>query len=125
MNLISKNNQQYCKYYDNFKDKSKGGKFKIKMKDNIFDIEEIKTACRKKKICGFHYVKRYESADIVFMPYNYAFDQRYRDTHPNMIKDSIIIFDEAHNVLDGAEEGSSFSISLSQLQTALNQLMKL
>jgi len=49
------------------------------------------------------------------MPYNYAFNLQYRKSHPKMIKNSILIFDEAHNITDVAENESSVKMNLFEI----------
>ena len=41
---------------------------------------------------------RASGADILFMPYNFMIDPKIRDIFEFKFKNSIIIFDEAHNV---------------------------
>lgn len=56
------------------------------------------------------------------MPYTYIFDFRYRENHKNMMQNSILIFDEAHNIQKASEQGSSLSISSSELQNLQNKI---
>ena len=42
--------------------------------------------------------KRAAGADIVFMPYIYLIDESYRSNFNINFENSVIIFDEAHNV---------------------------
>ena len=50
------------------------------------------------------------------LPYNYLIDSRIRDSMSLSLSDSIIIFDEAHNIEKLSEEGCSFTISLRDLE---------
>ena len=51
--------------------------------------------------CPFYaYKERTSGADVVFMPYNYIADERIRDTLKLDFENSVIIFDEAHNISD-------------------------
>jgi Rad3-related DNA helicase len=50
------------------------------------------------------------------MPYNYLLDANILARHANIIENSIIIFDEAHNVADAACEGRSFDAKLSMFK---------
>ena len=64
--------------------------------------------------------------DVVFMPYNYLLDFQIQRTFEINLKDSIIIFDEGHNVEKNAEEGASFSLSSIDLLNCtieLNQIL--
>ena len=56
------------------------------------------------------------------MPYTYAFDHRYRENHNKFIRNSILIFDEAHNIESQAREGSSISLSIVELKNAEKDL---
>ena len=44
------------------------------------------------------------------MPYNYLLDSYLMQNYKEIIQDSIIIFDEAHNVPDAACDGRSMEI---------------
>lgn len=66
-----------------------------------------------------------KNAQIVFLPYNYILNSDFRDLVADYLKDSIIIFDEGHNVASQGEEGFSFSISDVELESVGNDLSKL
>jgi len=49
--------------------------------------------------CPYYAVKaRAHAADIIFMPYNYLIDEKIRENYEIQWENSILIFDEAHNV---------------------------
>lgn len=49
--------------------------------------------------CPYYASKdRASAADIIFMPYNYLIDEKIRENYEIDFKNSVIIFDEAHNV---------------------------
>jgi len=54
-------------------------------------------------------------AHIVFLPYSYLTTKKFRITVKEFLKNSIIIFDEGHNVGTCCEEGSSIDLSLDSL----------
>lgn len=58
---------------------------------------------------------RANGADIIFMPYNYLIDEKIRENYDIKYHNSIIIFDEAHNIAACAEEVTSFEIKTKQL----------
>ena len=58
------------------------------------------------------------------MPYTYVFDFRYLKSNPDLIKNSILIFDEAHNLESAAEEGFSTSITTGELKDLIKILEK-
>ena len=41
---------------------------------------------------------RVNGADIVFMPYNYLVDEKLRKNLKIILANSVLIFDEAHNI---------------------------
>ena len=51
------------------------------------------------------------------MPYNYVLDFRAREGNGYLLKNSILLFDEAHNIESAAEEGASISLSSQDLNT--------
>ena len=59
------------------------------------------------------------------MPFNYFLDWKIFQTFAHLIKDSVIIFDEAHNVDSVAEEGGNLDIDCRQLTFAINELKQL
>ena len=56
------------------------------------------------------------------MPYNYILDKNIRRRFNIDFSDSIIIFDEAHNMPSSAEEAFSFSISTETLEDSLSKV---
>lgn len=52
-----------------------------------------------------------DNADLILMPYNYLMDAESRKPYEMRWKDSIIIFDEAHNLESVAAESLSVEIS--------------
>lgn len=59
------------------------------------------------------------------MPFNYLLDWSLLENNNLNLKNSIIIFDEAHNVDSLAEEGSSMEIDTDMLAQCLVQLKNL
>lgn len=49
------------------------------------------------------------------MPYNYLIDEKIRENFDIAQANSIIIFDEAHNIAQVAEETASFEIKVKLL----------
>ena len=57
------------------------------------------------------------------MPYNYLLDAYLLPSYQEMLTDSIIIFDEAHNVAEAACEGRSLIIETANVEGALSELI--
>ena len=64
-------------------------------------------------------------ANIVFMPYNYLLFEDMVDNYKDLIKNSIIIFDEAHNVPSVACDGRTFSLKYSAFTKVIKELKTL
>ena len=63
------------------------------------DIEDLHKFAKEKLICPYFAMKdRAAGADIIFMPYNYLIDEKIRENFDVNFENSIIIFDEAHNI---------------------------
>lgn len=85
--------------------------------DEVLDIEELQlkgsseSSASCGKFCPYYYSREIkDEADIVILPYNFLLQQNRFDKFQVILKDSIIIFDEAHNVPSAAEEGQQQSI---------------
>ena len=65
---------------------------------------------------------RITGADIIFMPYNYLIDEKIRENFDVNYANSCIIFDEAHNVAQCAEEVTSFELKSKMLDNVVIEL---
>lgn len=59
------------------------------------------------------------------MPYNYILDPTICEKMKIKMENSIIIFDEAHNIENTAEEGSSLSLNSVEMKNAFDMLKNL
>jgi regulator of telomere elongation helicase 1 len=81
-----------CIYYKN---KDVGNR----MSWDVADIEELHKLSERHKFCPYYSQKeRVAAADIIFMPYNYLLDEKIRENFNLEYDNSIIIFDEGHNI---------------------------
>ena len=82
-------------------------------KNNCLDIESLCINGKKQTFCPFY--QQIESAkiysDIVFMPYNYIFDEDINNIMGIDIENNIIIIDEAHNLRQVCEDSKSVEIN--------------
>ena len=111
--------QGHCPFYNN---RSKGPEL-IRKHHEPMDIEDLYKLGQNHQFCPF-YVSREKknTSELLLMPYNYALDPKIRDTVGVNYSDSLLIFDEAHNVGKVSEEGSSFEISVQDLQMAIQEI---
>lgn len=77
----------------------------------VSDIEELHKQAEFHEFCPYYGNKeRAGQADVIFMPYNYLIDEKVRDSMEINFANSIIIFDEAHNIPQCAEDVASFEV---------------
>ncbi|CAD8086484.1 unnamed protein product [Paramecium sonneborni] len=89
----------------------------------ISSLEEAKQFGYKNKLCPYYFERqRLDYADLILLPYNYLLEKEFQDVV--QIEDSILIFDEAHNVQSTAEDGSSFLITHNNIIEAEKDLEK-
>jgi Rad3-related DNA helicase len=62
-----------------------------------------------------------DTADLILMPYNYLMDAESRKPYEMRWKDSIIIFDEAHNLEGVAAESLSVEITSTLLAGCISE----
>ncbi|CAD8116044.1 unnamed protein product [Paramecium sonneborni] len=87
----------------------------------ICNLEESKQFGLDQKFCPYFLEKsKTELADLILLPYNYLLNNNQNKVLD--LNNSIIIFDEAHNVPKCAEEGGQFEISEAIIQKAKNEL---
>ncbi|EGR30093.1 regulator of telomere elongation helicase 1, putative [Ichthyophthirius multifiliis] len=105
-------NEHSCKFYQ----KNHENLEEIFSTD-IMDIEELRQNGQKNGFCPYFHSRRVKDCvDIIFMPYNYIFDNQNASPFNIELTNSILIFDEAHNIAKIAEESTSFSITIKNLE---------
>ena len=89
----------------------------------VLDIEELVTAGRKAKACPY-YASRQGVADaqVVILPYNTLLHKPTREAVGIKLKGSVVIVDEAHNLLDTISHIHTVQVSGEQLCKAHTQL---
>eukprot|EP01122_Echinamoeba_exundans_P003903 TRINITY_DN13950_c0_g1_i1.p1 TRINITY_DN13950_c0_g1~~TRINITY_DN13950_c0_g1_i1.p1 ORF type:complete len:983 (+),score=165.37 TRINITY_DN13950_c0_g1_i1:153-3101(+) len=89
----------------------------------VWDVEDIVDLGKSMAACPFFAAKQMEKkAELIFCPYNYLIDPAIRESMGISIEDSIIIFDEAHNVEDCARDAATCQFGLHDLADASRQL---
>ncbi|XP_065826996.1 regulator of telomere elongation helicase 1-like [Oscarella lobularis] len=112
-----------CQFYNNFKENSSN--LTSQLSQHMPDIEELVKEGAKQKVCPYYLARELKSsADIIFMPFNYIFDAKLRDSHRIDLENAIVICDEAHHIGNMCEESSSFELSSSDLASCLQDINK-
>lgn len=118
-NAIAKN---ACSYYNNYEQK-------IESMDvnKVYDIEDLYKFGREHMCCPYYSSKKIAEtkASLVFMPYNYLADESIRKSVQLRMENSVIIFDEAHNIDGVFKDSVSGSFRLTCLETVRQSCQKL
>lgn len=73
--------------------------------NTMMDVEELFGEGMKQHFCPYYFSKlMVQEAHIVFLPYTFLTSEDYLWMIEGYLNNSIIVFDEAHNVGDSAEE---------------------
>ncbi|CDW84129.1 regulator of telomere elongation helicase 1 [Stylonychia lemnae] len=91
------------------------------LKSTAYNPRSLLLASRD-HLCVHEDKDRASGADLLFMPYNFMIDPKIREIFEFKFKNSIIIFDEAHNVPQQAEDASSFELETKQLEFLIQNL---
>jgi len=120
LNIVCKQLRKYqnCEYF-----KNKNRKAPL-LNRELMDIEDLCDYGKHHSICPFFMVRdAIESSELLLLPYNYLLDPKIRTMYKDIeFQNSIIIFDEAHNVSRVSEDTSSFETSIEKLTKCLDEL---
>ena len=90
----------------------------------VQDIEDIKRLVGfQDKVCPYFFTREVSgNADLVLLPYNYLLDTSIRATLKVNWQNSVIIFDEAHNLERVASDAASFSLTSADVARVIEEL---
>ncbi|KAJ3385435.1 hypothetical protein HDU92_003076 [Lobulomyces angularis] len=115
-NTVRKKN---CMYYEN----SIGSNLQKDGKNKIMDIEELVKFGKEEKKCPYFLSRcNTDTSDLIFLPYNYIIDTISRKSQKIYVRDSILIFDEGHNLEVTCGDASSFELTTEDLNRALREI---
>ncbi|XP_067211494.1 regulator of telomere elongation helicase 1 homolog [Linepithema humile] len=115
----SKVKSRTCFYYNNVETRKDDPMFK----QEVLDIEDLVKIGQKHKCCPYFLAKELkQSADIVFMPYNYLLDPKTRKTQGIDLQNTVVLLDEAHNVEKVCEEAASLQISSTDVALCIDEV---
>ena len=74
-----------------------------KLANKLLDIDIMKQVGREEVFCPYFYpLMTRDFTNLFIMPYNYLLDEYMLKSYQELLENSIIIFDEAHNVPEAA-----------------------
>jgi chromosome transmission fidelity protein 1 len=89
----------------------------------IHDIEDLTQLGTNLKICPYYSVREgLELTEIISLPYQMLLQESTRDVLNLNIEDSIIVIDEAHNLLDTITSLYSVSLTITELESVIKSL---
>ena len=100
-----------CPYYD-----KAAKKMAVSIADQIIgskevaDLEDVIKIGRQKKACPYYAtVELTQQADLLVMPYSYLTTESVRRLFKTRMMNAVLIFDEAHNIEQHAEDGATLA----------------
>ncbi|XP_055952306.1 ATP-dependent DNA helicase DDX11-like [Argiope bruennichi] len=113
----TKNSNKKCPFFKNLSD----------LQDNVLaavrDIEDIVQLGQELKSCPYYATRHaIPDAEIVLLPYNVLLHKPTRDAYGIILKDNILIIDEAHNLVEAVNSMYSAEISGLLLKQTLWQM---
>eukprot|EP00978_Attheya_sp_CCMP212_P014617 scaffold37345_cov53-Attheya_sp.AAC.1 len=93
----------------------------------VLDMEDLVSMGHTSKVCPFYFTRSHVAdADIIFVPYNYLFEKTSREGTLKDVKfeDSIIIFDEAHNLESFASDSASFDLTAVDIAGCIGEVAR-
>eukprot|EP00547_Thalassionema_nitzschioides_P012812 CAMPEP_0194257186 /NCGR_PEP_ID=MMETSP0158-20130606/38397_1 /TAXON_ID=33649 /ORGANISM="Thalassionema nitzschioides, Strain L26-B" /LENGTH=404 /DNA_ID=CAMNT_0038996135 /DNA_START=8 /DNA_END=1219 /DNA_ORIENTATION=- len=91
----------------------------------VMDMEDLLTMGKTRKVCPFYYTRSLiENAELILVPYNYLFDKEARTSTLSDVpwKNSVVIFDEAHNLEGFASDSASFDLTSVDVASCISEL---
>ncbi|DBA94863.1 TPA: hypothetical protein ACH3X1_002400 [Trebouxia sp. C0004] len=103
--------------------KAKAKNFKEAILAQPVDVEELGKLGRRKMVCPYYTARSaVPEAQLVLLPYSALLSQESRDSLGLHLKGSIIVVDEAHNLVDAVNGTHCAEVSVNQLNAAETQL---
>ncbi|CCK70007.1 DNA helicase KNAG_0D02580 [Huiozyma naganishii CBS 8797] len=95
--------------------------FKDKLFESVHDIENLVETGQHLRVCPY-YASRdtLPGMEVITLPYQYLLSESTRDIMGIDLKDSIVIIDEAHNLVDTVNSIHSAKVTLDDLITCEN-----
>ena len=93
----------------------------------VMDMEDLVAYGKVNKICPFYHTRSLlKDAELLFVPYNYLFDRDARESSLSEIdfENSILIFDEAHNLEEFASESASFDLGSGDVAGCVGEVQR-
>lgn len=116
-----------CPFYQNtpkWHNSKETNHFRDQVFSDIHDIEDIAKVGESLAVCPYYAARDFiPSSEIVTLPYQYLLSESTRSQLRLDLKGSIVVIDEAHNLVDTINSIHSAEISLSELKQSYNSII--
>jgi regulator of telomere elongation helicase 1 len=112
-----------CQFHNNLQ--RNPNKFSLNGTHSVMDLEDLISYGRDQVVCPYYLTRqKLSEANLILMPYNYLLDPTVRKKLDINLENSVIIFDEAHNIESVASEAASFDLTALDLAQAITEVQK-
>lgn len=110
-------NKPSCQYYrDSNNMSAEFERIFLDHADDAWDIEDSVNFGKTNCVCPYYGARSIQDqADITFCPYNYLLDPNIRKAMNINLNNSVIIFDEAHNIEDICRDSASLTLNTQKI----------
>lgn len=109
-----------CEFY-----KQQEDLFMSRLSMKPLDIEDLYETGKKTGCCAYYGSREFfAQAELVLLPYNLLLHKASRESLSLDLKDSVVIIDEAHNLIDSLNSIHSCSVNVQQIEMAHGSLEK-
>ncbi|KAH3677241.1 hypothetical protein WICMUC_001822 [Wickerhamomyces mucosus] len=126
LDLQKGESENRCKYYPSQRQESMQSlavEFRDKVFTHVHDIEELPELGKDLGVCPYYSIRKgIPNSEIITLPYQLLLQKSSRETLGISVKDSIVIIDEAHNLLDTVTSIHSVSVKLDELKLCKTSL---
>jgi len=121
--LSSSSSAMTCSYYDSFREAGEA----TSMPSGVYDLDELKKWGKGKNWCPYYLTRRaINHANVLVFNYQYMLDPKVaKMVSKELESESIIVFDEAHNIDSVCIEAFSVTIHSRNLERATRSLGRL
>ncbi|KAL6972803.1 Regulator of telomere elongation helicase 1 [Sarracenia purpurea var. burkii] len=117
--LCRKRKKRFCRHFPRVVEFMKENP---SLGDEPIDIEELVNIGKSCGPCPYYMSRElHKVADIVFAPYNYLIDRGFRKSLSIKWNNSVLIFDEAHNLESICADAASFDLPSGILTTCITE----
>lgn len=110
---------QYLLNPNKMTDRVKSTEFRNHALSDIRDIEDLAQLGKKMEVCPYYEARKaIPSSEIITLPYQLLLQKSSRKALNIDLTDSVVIIDEAHNILETMSSLYSLSVSLGQVSLA-------